>query len=113
MEGNIELPEKEAKYKHKKINQKPIEFLTELNCLVLLPFAEEIYSYNYKDKPNYNKLRFLLTKEILNQDKVPNDVFDWNRHIKSRKPKAPRKKEEEKITFDSKEHYIPEKIDEY
>lgn len=60
----------------------------------LLEFAEEIYSYGFKDKPDYSKLRFLLTKEILKLNEVPDDVFDWNRRIKMRKPKAPKKKVE-------------------
>jgi hypothetical protein len=32
---------------------------------------------DYEEKPNYNKLRFLLTKELLNDDVVPNKVFNF------------------------------------
>ena len=44
----------------------------------MMDFAEEIYSYSFRKKPNYRKLRFLLEKEILSYDEVPNCVFDWN-----------------------------------
>lgn len=65
MEGNIDEPEREAQYRHEKNSQKPDQFCKELDCMQLLEFAEETYSYSFKEKPNYNKLRFLLTKEIL------------------------------------------------
>jgi len=43
-----------------------------MDCPYLIPFAEEIYSYKFSEKPNYNKLRFLLTKELMEQDMAPN-----------------------------------------
>ena len=52
----------------------------------MLEFAEEVYSYEYKDKPDYSKLRFLLKKEIMKLDKCPDDIFDWNQQIKLNKP---------------------------
>lgn len=52
-----------------------------MSCLSLLEFANEIYNYEFKEKPNYKKLKFLLTKQILNLDKIPDKVFDWNKHI--------------------------------
>ena len=38
----------------------------------LLDFVEEIMGLSYAEDPNYNKLRFLLTKALLNEGEVPN-----------------------------------------
>jgi hypothetical protein len=55
-----------------------------MNCNHLLAFAEEIYSLYFSEKPNYNKLKFLLKKELLDLDKVPDKKYDWNQeHFKS------------------------------
>ena len=44
----------------------------------MMDFADEIYSYSFRKKPNYRKLKFLLEKEILLYDEIPNNIFDWN-----------------------------------
>jgi hypothetical protein len=49
-----------------------------MNCNHLLAFAEEIYSIKFSEKPNYNKLNFLLKKELLDLEKVPDKKYDWN-----------------------------------
>jgi len=55
-----------------------------MNCNHLLSFAEEIYSLKFAEKPNYSKLRFLLKKELLDLDQVPDKKYDWNQeHFKS------------------------------
>jgi hypothetical protein len=55
-----------------------------MNCNHLLGFGEEIYSLYFSEKPNYNKLKFLLKKELLDLDKVPDKKYDWNqKHFKS------------------------------
>ena len=55
-----------------------------MNCNHLLAFAEEIYSIKFSEKPNYNKLIFLMKKELLDLDKVPDRKLDWNQeHFKS------------------------------
>ena len=38
----------------------------------LLDFVEEVMGLSYAEDPNYNKLRFLLTKSLLNDGSVPN-----------------------------------------
>jgi len=44
----------------------------------LIPFADKIFALGYKEKPNYDELRFLLKKNLLDQNIVPNKYFDWN-----------------------------------
>jgi hypothetical protein len=40
-------------------------------------FAEKIYSLEFDEQPNYNLLKFYLTKNLLEQDEYPNNDFDW------------------------------------
>ena len=43
-----------------------------MGCAHLIDFAEDLYSLSFKEVPNYNKLRFLLTKELLSIGMIPN-----------------------------------------
>jgi len=43
----------------------------------LLAFVEEVMGLAYAEEPNYNKLRFLLTKALLDAGSVPNKQYDW------------------------------------
>ena len=47
------------------------------NAPFLLSLAENIYELKFEEKPNYAKFRFLLVKNLLDKDLVPNDNFDW------------------------------------
>jgi len=40
-------------------------------------FAKEVSSLKFEEEPNYNKLRFLLEKNLLVVDKVPSKYMDW------------------------------------
>ena len=40
-------------------------------------FAENIYALKFDEKPDYGKLRFLLTKNLLDEDMVINNDYDW------------------------------------
>jgi hypothetical protein len=40
-------------------------------------FIEEIMSYTFDETPNYNKLKFLLTKSLIDQELMPNQDYDW------------------------------------
>ena len=42
-----------------------------------MPFATYIFSLEFKEKPNYNKLRFLLEKNLMERNMVPSNDFDW------------------------------------
>lgn len=45
----------------------------------LIEFAEYAYSLAYDEEPNYAKIRFLLSKVLLDKGLVPSDDFDWNK----------------------------------
>lgn len=78
MDDNLDSNIRETKYKEYKLSQKPKQFCTEMSCTHLIPFAEAIYALEFKEKPDYAKLKFLLTKELLNVGMIPNKQFDWN-----------------------------------
>jgi hypothetical protein len=48
------------------------------NSRKLLPFVEEVFSYKFKETPDYAKLKFLLLKVLLADDKNPDLAFDWS-----------------------------------
>ena len=66
-----------------KLNQQPHEFLTDPRNKCLIPLAEYIYSIGFEEEPNYNKIKFLITKNILDIDMVPNFKYDWNLELYS------------------------------
>lgn len=43
----------------------------------MILFAEEVYKIGFEDKPNYNYLRFLLQKNLMDQNTSPNMKFEW------------------------------------
>ena len=45
----------------------------------LLSFVEEVFSYEFSEKPNYDKLRHLLKQVILNVDICPDQKYDWSK----------------------------------
>lgn len=49
------------------------------NSRKLLPFTQEVFKLKFKEKPNYSKLKFLLSKVLLANDVSPNLIFDWSK----------------------------------
>lgn len=47
----------------------------------MLAFMEIVFDMKFEDEPEYAKLRFMLTKILLDQNSVPNHEFDWNSYI--------------------------------
>jgi hypothetical protein len=43
----------------------------------LADILEEAYSYEYDQKPDYGKLKFLLTKQLLDMDLLPSTKFSF------------------------------------
>ena len=43
----------------------------------LTDFVKEVWSIKFDETPNYNKLRFLLTRALLDVCKVPTKDYDW------------------------------------
>ena len=44
-----------------------------------LKFVNEIFSYGYKDTPNYKKLISFLEQSLTSMNEVNNNEFDWNK----------------------------------
>jgi len=49
----------------------------EFNCGFLLNFAEAVTALKFEEEPNYNRLRFLLEKNVLNLNQTPSKYMDW------------------------------------
>jgi len=47
----------------------------------LLPFVKEVFSLQFEDKPDYDKLRFYLVKILLDINEAPSTEYDWNAGI--------------------------------
>ena len=74
----LEKEEQKKKFINHKINSEPMETCVRYNLVCLSEFAKEIYGLEFKEKPNYRKLKFLLTKPLLEMNIVPSLQFDWN-----------------------------------
>ena len=54
-----------------KLHTSYIDLCRSFNSAHMIPFAKEVLSLDFFDKPNYNKLRFLLEKNLLDKNMVP------------------------------------------
>jgi len=54
------------------------EQLCTKNAAILRESLEYAYSLTFEEVPNYNKLIHLFTKLILDENEVPNSLFDWS-----------------------------------
>lgn len=43
----------------------------------IYPFLKEVYSLKFDEEPNYNKLNFILVKELMAVNLSPSREFDW------------------------------------
>ena len=46
-------------------------------CEFFTSYAEYVYGLKFEEEPNYNYLRFILTKNLMNIDLFPDKNFDW------------------------------------
>jgi hypothetical protein len=43
----------------------------------IYPFLQEVYNLKFDEEPNYNKLNFILVKELMQMNISPSKEFDW------------------------------------
>lgn len=67
-----------------KINTKAENFCSE-KTRMFEPFLRYTYSLKFEETPDYNKLRFILKKILLDRDLMPDNTFDWHKHSNSNK----------------------------
>ena len=48
------------------------------HCPEFLSFGREAYNYTFDEVPDYNKLKFLLQKNIMNLNEVPKYEINFN-----------------------------------
>ena len=63
--------------KNYKCNASAKEFSKGTRTSILSPLLEEAYSYTFQEKPNYNKLIFMIEKIILGYGFIPDNKFFW------------------------------------
>ena len=63
----------------------PKQFCLLSKTQYLTEFSEAIYNLSFEEKPDYGLLRFFLIKNLMQQDLVPNNDFDWIKKLKSGK----------------------------
>jgi hypothetical protein len=44
----------------------------------LLPFVDEVFKIEFAEEPDYGKLKFMLSKALLQVDGIPDFIFDWS-----------------------------------
>ena len=54
-----------------------VEHAEQVPFFFLREFAAEVMSIGFSDTPNYNKLRFILAKNLMNIGKAPSKYVDW------------------------------------
>jgi hypothetical protein len=72
--------------KHQKLNLTSSNLcgtqITSPNTFRLHDFVEEVMSYSFDETPNYNKLKFLLTKGLIDSGTMPSKDYDWIKLLK-------------------------------
>ena len=61
---------------------RPKTFCKHYDCEYLTDFAQEIYKLKFEEEPNYEYLSFLLKKNLMNKNMIPNNVFEWTQKFK-------------------------------
>ena len=44
----------------------------------LIPFFKVIYELEFEEKPYYSRLRHILTCSLMDENEIPNMVFEWH-----------------------------------
>lgn len=71
------INEQVGRIKRLKNTLKPKQFCNLSNCEYFIDFAQAIYKLEFEEEPDYNFLRFLLAKNLLEQNTFPDNEFDW------------------------------------
>ena len=67
---NLPLMDQINRIKRKKNKQKPKKFCGAYKCDYLIEFTEYTYSLRFEDEPDYNYLKFLLKKNLMDKEMV-------------------------------------------
>lgn len=45
---------------------------------MLLPLLKYAYALNFDEKPDYERIKFMLRKILIKRDFLPDRIFDWS-----------------------------------
>ena len=48
-------------------------------CEFLIQFAKIVYELKFDEEPDYSYLKFILEKNLMENDMFPNKQFDWTK----------------------------------
>lgn len=51
-----------------------------------MPFIEEVFTYEFDQNPNYDKLRDILSKCLAREGQKEDAIMDWNEEYERNKP---------------------------
>ena len=81
MDGSDKAKFKEDEFvrlRRAKNSLKPAQLTDSEEGIQLIPFMEEVFSYRFAQTPNYEKLRFMLMKVLLDNNEMVDNKLDWN-----------------------------------
>ena len=60
-----------------KTNTPPEDFLGK-RAKYLIPLLQYAYDLEFEEKPDYERLKFMFQKVLMDKDFMPDRVFDWS-----------------------------------
>lgn len=60
-----------------KLSTTPEEFCSDPRTSCLIEILKEAYSYEYEDTPRYGVMKFMLQKELMALNCIPDKYFSW------------------------------------
>lgn len=51
--------------------------MNETSAFMVKPYLETVLGYKFSEEPDYQYLKFLLQKSLLDENIVPNNKFEW------------------------------------
>ena len=93
-DGNDDQDDNESQFnqaefqriKELKNNLTPKDLCESPEALTLLPFIEEVFTYEFDQTPNYDKLRDILVKCLAREGLKEDAIMDWNEEYEKKKP---------------------------
>ena len=80
---NLPFDKQFERIKHLKNKYRPKTICIHYQCEYLTEFATEIYKLKFEEKPDYEHLRFLLKKNLMDRNMVLSNHFDWSKETLS------------------------------
>ena len=71
------LPQQMKKIREFKTYSSAKDFLNK-KAKYLIPMLSHAYDLEFKEKPDYERLKFMFRKVLMDKDYLPDRIFDWS-----------------------------------